>query len=142
LLLDALEYDDVGVRRDADRQDQAGDPRKRQRDRYQLDQRVEHDRVGEERKAGDRSQQPVEQEQEQQHHDESDGARQQSLAQRLLAERGGDLRLVDQLEVDRQRAALEQLGEVLRGRDREAARYLGPRAPVDAVGVLLEVDVG
>ena len=41
LLLDAFEDDDVGVRGDADRQDQAGDARERQRDRDQLDQRVE-----------------------------------------------------------------------------------------------------
>ena len=43
LLLDALEDHDVRVGGDADRQDQAGDPGQRQRDRDQLDQRVEVD---------------------------------------------------------------------------------------------------
>ena len=52
LLLHALEDHDVRVRRDADRQDQPGDPRQRQRDRDQLDQRVEVDRR---RSAGRRS---------------------------------------------------------------------------------------
>ena len=43
LLLDALEDDDVGVGRHADREDQARDARQRQRDRDQLDQREEVD---------------------------------------------------------------------------------------------------
>ena len=45
LLLDAFEDDDVRVGRDAEREDQAGDARQRQRDRDQLDQRVEVQRV-------------------------------------------------------------------------------------------------
>ena len=44
LLLDAFEDDDVRVGRDADREDQARDARQRQRDRDELDQRVEVDR--------------------------------------------------------------------------------------------------
>ena len=52
-----------------------------------------------------------------------------ALVQRLLAQRGGDLRLRDQLELDRQRADLEQLREVLRRLDREAALDLGAGRP-------------
>ena len=50
LLLDAFEDDDVRVRRDADREDQARDARQRQRDRDQLDQREEVDAVDDQRR--------------------------------------------------------------------------------------------
>ena len=56
--------------------------------------------------------------------DEADDARDQALVQRLLAERRRDLRLRDQLELDRQRAGLQQVREVLGRLDREAARDL------------------
>jgi hypothetical protein len=59
--------------------------------------------------------------------------------QRLLAKRRRDLALADQLQVDRQGADLQQLGDVLRLAQREAAD-LGAVAPVDPVRVLLEVD--
>ena len=66
LLLDSLEDDDVGVGRHAEREDHAGDARQRQRDRDQLDQREEQDRVDEERDAGDHAEHAVEHDQEQQ----------------------------------------------------------------------------
>ena len=65
LLLDPLEDDDVRVGRDADRQDQAGDPRQRQRDRDQLDQGEEEDRVDEQPEPGDHAEEAVEDDQEQ-----------------------------------------------------------------------------
>ena len=51
LLLHAFEDDDVRVGGDAERQDQARDARQRQRDRDQLDQRVEVQRVDAQRDA-------------------------------------------------------------------------------------------
>src|SRR3712207_88168 len=50
------------------------------------------------------------------------------------------LRLRDELEVDRQRADPEALGEVLRLLDRPDVLDRGAGAAVDAVGVLLVVD--
>ena len=113
LLLDAFEDDDVRVGRDADREDQARDARQRQRDRDELDQREQVDRVDDQRADRDHAEHAVEDEQEQRDDREADDARDQALVQRLLAERRRDLRLRDQLELDRQRAGLEQ---VRRGR--------------------------
>ena len=99
LFLDAFEDDDVRVGRDADREDQSRDAGQGQRDRDQLDQPEEEDRVGEQRDARDRAQQAVEEQQEEQHEREADGAGDQALVQRLLAERRGDLGLADRLQV-------------------------------------------
>ena len=132
LLLDALEDHDVRVRRDADREDQAGDARQRQRDRDQLDQREEVDAVdrpgrrprsgrgcgrrrrGTGRRRGSRR-----------------GSGDQALVERLFAERRRDLRAGDQVEPDRQGARLELFGEFLRGADREAAGDLRAVGRVD-----------
>ena len=141
LLLDAFEDDDVRVGRDADRQDQARDARQRQRDRDQLDQREEVERVDAQRADRDHAEDAVEDEQEQRDDREADDAGDQALVQRLLAERRRDLRRGDQLQLDRQRAGLQQVREVLGRLDREAARDLRAVARVDAVRVLLEVDV-
>ncbi len=113
LLLDALEDHDVGVGADADREDQAGDPRQRQRDRDQLDQREEVDAVDEQAADRDQAEQAVEDEQEQAHDGEAGETGDQPLAERLFAERRRDLRARDQHELDRQRA-------------RTAARWRGP----------------
>ncbi len=60
LLLDALEDHDVGVGRDSDREDQAGDARQRHRDRDQLDQREEIDAVDDQAADGDHAEHAVE----------------------------------------------------------------------------------
>src|SRR4051794_1446458 len=140
LLLDALEDDDVRVGRDADREDQARDARERHRDRDELDQRVEVDGVDEQRADRDDAEDPVEDQQEDRDDHEARDAGDEALVERLLAERRGDLRRGDQLQLDRQRAGLEQVRQALRGVDREAARDLRAVGAVDAVGVLLEVD--
>ena len=136
LLLDAFEDDDVRVGRDADREDQARDARQRQRDRDELDQREEEDRVDGQRADRDEAQHAVEDEQEEGDDGEARDAGDEALVERLLAERGRDLRGRDQLEPDRQRAGLEEVGQPLGGLDREAAGDLRARAAVDAVGVL------
>ena len=63
----------------------------------------------------------------------------QALVERLLAERRRDGRLADQREVDRQRADLQHLGQVLRLLRRDT-RDLGAGAAVDARRVVDEVD--
>ena len=84
-------------------------PGQRQRDRDQLDQREEVDRVDDQRQRRDQAQHAVEGEQEEHDDREAGEAGDQALVQRLLAERGRHLRLGDQLELDRQRAGLEQV---------------------------------
>ena len=60
--------------------------------------------------------------------------------ERLLAERGRDLRLRDQLQVDRQGADAQALGQVLRLLDRADVLDRGAGAAVDALRVVLVVD--
>ena len=60
----------------------------------------------------------------------------QALVERLLTERRGDLGLRDQLELDRQRADAQVLGQVLRLLDRADAVDLRAGAAVDALRVL------
>ncbi len=140
LLLYSLEYDDVRVRRDADRQDQPGDSRQRQRDRDQLHDRQEEDRVDGETEDRDRAEEAVISEEEDRDEQEADQARLEALVERLLAERGRHRALADQLQVDRQRADLQKRREVLGLLDREAAGDLGAGTAVDPVRVLLVVD--
>ena len=140
LFLDAFEDDDVRVGRDAQREDQARDARQRQRDRDQLDQREQQHRVDEQRDAREPAEHAVEEEQEEQRQRQADGARDQALVQRLLTERRRDLRLRDQLQVDRQRADAQALGEVLRVLQVADAVDLRARAAVDALRVLEVVD--
>ena len=140
LLLYSLEDDDVGVRRDADREDQAGDARQRQGDRDELDQGEEEGGVDEQPEPRDQAEEAVVEDQEEEDDDEAREAGLQPLVERLLAERRRDRRLADQRELDRQRADPQELGQVLGLGDREVARDLGPGAAVDPVGVLLEVD--
>ena len=65
----------------------------------------------------------------------------EALVERLLAQRGRDLRGRDELELDRQGARLEQVGQPLGRVDREAARDPRPAAAAQAVGVLVPVDL-
>ena len=82
----------------------------------------------------------VEDEQEERDDQEAGDARLEALVERLLAERGRDLRARDQLEPQRQRAGLEHLRQVLGAGDREAAGDLRAGRAVDAVRVLAVVD--
>ena len=88
----------------------------------------------------DDAQHAVVDDQEERDDDEARDARLQALIERLLAERGRDLRARDLVELQRQRADLEDLRQVLRGLDREAAGDLGAVLAVDAVRVLAPVD--
>src|SRR3712207_2131838 len=88
----------------------------------------------------DHAEDPVEEQQEDRDDDEAGRARDDALVERLLTERRGDLRLRDQLELDRQRAGLQEVRQLLGGLDREAALDLRPVGAVDAVRVLDEVD--
>ena len=140
LLLDAFEDDDVRVGRDREREDRAGDSRQRHRDRDQLHEREQEDRVEHQGDAGDRAEHAVEDEQEQQRQGEAGPAREQALVERLLAERRRHLRLGDQLQLDRQGADPQALGQVLGLLDVPDAVDLRPGAAVDALGVLAVVD--
>src|SRR5204863_3162017 len=142
LFLYALEDHDVGVGGHSDREDQPRDPGQGEGDRDELDQRVEVEGVDAEGGHRDYAQDPVEDDQEQRHQPEADRAGDQPLVQGLAAQRGRYVRLRDQLQLDRQRADLEQVGQVLGALDGEAPGDLGPGPPVDAVRVLVEVDVG
>ena len=140
LLLYSLEDDDVGVGGDSDRQHQAGDAGKGERDRDQLHQREEDHPVDGQTRRCDHAEQAVIGDQEQHHHRQSDDPGPQSLVECLLAERGGDGALADQREVDRQRADLQEVRKVLRRADREVAGDLGAGLAVDPLRVLVEVD--
>ena len=127
-----------------DRQDQARDPGQRQRDRDQLDQRVEVDRVDDQRRRRDQTEHAVVGEQEQDHDDQPDPAGEHAVVQRLAAERRRHLALGDPLQVDRQRAQPQLRREVLRRGRREATGDVGAGAAAavdDPVGVLGEVDL-
>ena len=142
LFLDPLEDDDVRVGRDADRQDQAGEARQRQRDVEEQDRRVEERRVDAEPDDRDDAEEAVEHEQEDRDHEQADQRGELRLLERVLAERGRDVGALDLLELDRQRAGLEDERQVLRLADARDVRDLGARAGrVDPVRVLLVVDV-
>ena len=106
----------------------------------ELDQREEVDAVDRQRGDRDEAEDAVEDQQEQRDDDEARDARDEALVERLLAERRGHLRARDELQLDRQRAGLQNVRELLRGLDREAALDLRAGPPVDAVGVAAEVD--
>ena len=142
LLLYSLEDDDVRVGRDAQREDQARDARQRERDRDQLDQREQEDRVDDaarrpprrrargRRGAGTAASAP---------------GRRRPRAGPGPAPAGRASRtpgLRDQLELDRQRADAQVLGQVLGLLQAAEAGDLGAGAAVDALRVLAEVDRG
>ena len=142
LFLYSLEDDDVGVRRHAEREDHARDARQRERDRDQLDHRIQQDRVDEESEGRHEAEYAVESEQEEQREREAHRAGDQALVERLLAERRGHLGLRDQLEVDRQGADAQVLRQVVGLLDRADVVDLGARAAVDSARVVAEVHGG
>ncbi len=79
LLLDAFEDDDVRVRRDADRQDHAGDARQGHRHRDREDHAVEQRREDQQRDVGDEAEEPVEDEHVDHHDRPARDAREQAL---------------------------------------------------------------
>ena len=98
--------------------------------------------VDEQREHGDDAEHAVEDQQEQRDDAEADGAGEQALVERLLAERRGDLRLRDQLE------ACTGSAPVFRRFASSCADWIvkppwicEPFGAVDAVRVLDEVDV-
>ena len=113
LLLDALEDDDVRVGRDADREDDPGDPGKRQRDVEEEDRPVEEDAVDCEPDDRDDAEEAVEEEQEEGDRDQPADAGDERLAQGVLAERRRDLGPLDLDELDGQRARLEHERQIL-----------------------------
>ena len=82
LFLDAFEDDDVRVGRDADREDQAGEARQRQRDVEEEDRRVVEERVDREAEHRDEAEEAVEHEQEERDDHEADDRRVPRLRQR------------------------------------------------------------
>ena len=142
LFLYSLEDDDVGVRRHAEREDHARDARQRERDRDQLDHRIQQDRVDEESEGRHQAEHAVEAEQEDQREHEAHRAGDEALVERLLAERRGHLGLRDQLEVDREGADAQVLRQVVGLLDRADVVDLGARAAVDAARVVAEVHCG
>ena len=112
--LDPFEDDDVRVGRDADRQDQAGEARQRQRDVEEQDRRVEEGRVDAEADDRDDAEEAVEHEQEDGDDQQADQRGELRLLERVLAERGRDVGALDLLELDRQRAGLQDERQVLR----------------------------
>ena len=86
-----------------------------------LIEREHEQRVDAEGADRDDAEDAVEGEQEQRDEEQAGDARDQALVERLLAERRRDLARRDEVELQRQRAGLQQVREVLRGLDREAA---------------------
>src|SRR5581483_12286289 len=97
----------------------------------QLDQRVEVETVDGQAGDGDHAQHPVVGDQEQRDDDQPHQTCGQAGVQGLLAQRGRDLGLRDQLEIDRQCAQTQLVGQVLRGGDREASADVGAVVAVD-----------
>ena len=93
LFLDAFEHDDVRVGRDADREDQAGEARQRQRHVEEQDRGVVEERVDREAEDRDEAEEAVEDEQEDRDDEQADERGVQRLVERALAERRRDLGL-------------------------------------------------
>ena len=115
LLLDAFEDDDVRVGRDADREDQAGEARQRQRDVEEQDRAVEKRGVDGEPDDGDDAEEAVEDEQEE-HDDEQAGDRRASRpgSSESLPSVAEIACLLERRERDGQGAGLEHERQVLR----------------------------
>ena len=135
----AFEDDHVGVGRHADREDDSRDARQRQRDRDEHDHRVQQDRVDDQGERGDDAEEAVVGDQEEHHQDQADDPGDQALAQRLLAQRRRDLLLADHLQLDRQRARVDLLGQGVGLALAEVAVDLGAVVAVDAGRVLVVV---
>jgi hypothetical protein len=104
--------------------------------------RVEHHRVDDERDAGHHAEEAVVGDHEAEDQDEADDPGDQPLAQRLGAQRGPDLLLADRLELDRDGARVQLLGEPLRLALAEVALDLGALVAADADRVVVVVDGG
>ena len=113
LFLDALEDDDVRVCRDSDRENQAGEPRERERHPEDQDRAVEEHAVDPEPDDRDDAEEAVEEEQEERDRKEAADAGDERLVERVLAERRRDVLPLHLHELDRQRAGLEDEREVL-----------------------------
>ena len=99
LFLDAFEDDDVRVGRDADREDQAGEARQRQRHVEEQDRGVVEERVDREADHRDEAEEAVQDEQEDRDDERGRRARRcHRLAERVLAERRRDVGALDLLE--------------------------------------------
>ena len=140
LLPHPFEDDHVGVGCDADREDDSCDAGQGQRDRHQHRDRVEQDRVDDQGPRRDDAEEAVVRDQEQHHQDEAGDAGDQALAQGLLAEGRRDLLLADDLQVDRQGAGVDLLGQRVGLAPAEVALDLGAVPPVDPLRVGLVVD--
>ena len=127
LFLHPLEDQDVRVDGHADREDEAGDAGEGQRHRDEPEDRVDDERVVDEREARDEARQPVVEEHEGHDQGDADEAGQEALVEERLAERRRDLLARQLLDRERQRAELEDGDEVV--------RLLG-REPPDAAGDL------
>ena len=141
LFLDAFEDDDVRVGGDADRQDQAGEARQRQRDAEEQDRGVHERGVDAEAEHRDEAEEAVEEEQEERDDDQAADRRDLRLLQRVLAERRRDVGALERDELDRQGAGLQHEREVLRLVEaRHAGDLRAGAGRVDAVRILLVVD--
>ncbi len=115
-------------------------PRQRQRDRDDLDHREVEEGVDRQPKEGDEAEEAVVGQQEEDDQREAKEGGLDRAVEGVLPERRRDRRLVDQRELDRQRADAQELGQVLGLGDVEAARDLSALVARDAGRVLLEVD--
>ena len=109
-----LEDQDVRVDGHTDGQDDTGNTRQRQRRIEQVEKAEQHERVGHQRDVGDEARHAVEEDHEQEDSAEADGKGEFRLVLGILAERRADGARLDDVDLDRQRAAAEDDGEVLR----------------------------
>ena len=142
LLLHALEEDDVGVGRDADRDDQTGDARQGEvptdRVAEQDDQTVDEPRERQQADPGLEAERPVVHGDEEHDEEKAERSGQEARPERLPAEGRGDGLDLRGLELDRQGAGVQHEGEILRLLLGEVAADVGgPR-----VDPLVADDVG
>ena len=103
-------------------------PGQRQGDVEEEHRGVEQRRVHEQAEHGDEAEEAVEDQQEERHGQEADERCDLRLLERVLAERGRDVRLVERHELDRQRAGLEDDRDLLRLVERVEPGDLGATA--------------
>ena len=139
-LLDALEDDDVRVGGHPQCQHEPREAGQRQGDVEEEDRGVQECGVDAEAEHGDETEEAIKDEQEQRDQEQADDGRLLRLVERVLTQRGGDRRLVERDELDRQGSGLQHEREILRLADREAAADLVSVGARDAARVLLPVD--
>lgn len=125
LFLEVLEDEDVRVDGHTDGQDDTGDTRQGQRRIEQVQEAEQHERVGHQGDVGDEARHAVEEDHEQEDGAEADGKGEFRLILGILSERRADRARLDDVDLDRQCAAPEDDGEVLRLFERLLARDLG-----------------